>query len=177
MFSLALAGCQSNSTLTRLNEPDVAVTNHAEISDVSVTIQAEVSTEESEFVYSPLLGAYDFAKSDQGTATLHGILFVTDINLAQPDPNDAVFLVPLIDDSVTTIPPITVGEVPQAEVDERTGEFVFTNIEPGFYVVVVLLKTGVQLPSFTMEEGKLATVKVTEADLDQTIELNYLRIP
>jgi hypothetical protein len=123
------------------------------------------------------LAPYVFKESDAGYATIHGVIFVTDITLVQPDSNDAVFLVSLPDQGVSSIPMITDGVDLQAEVDERTGEFVFTNVDPGTYAVVVRLRGGSQMPAYTMDEGAFAIVNVTEEQLDTTIELDYLRIP
>jgi hypothetical protein len=96
-----------------------------------------------------------------------------------PDPNDAIFLVPLTtgDLSVSTIPMFVIGEVPQAEVDERTGEFVFTNIEPGTYAIVVVSLSGSQIPAHYFNDGSLAIVKIEEANLGQVIELGNLSFP
>jgi hypothetical protein len=93
-----------------------------------------------------------------------------------PDPDDAIFLVPLPDDQVTMIPPINPEDVPQADVNEVTGEFVFTDIEPGLYAIVVLTVTNAQIPART-EEGNFVIIRVEETDLDKTIELGYIRIP
>jgi hypothetical protein len=125
----------------------------------------------------PGVSDYIFKASVSGTASLHGVMNVIDITVAQPDNNDAIFLVPLPENNVSTIPQFTVGEVPQADVNEMTGEFMFTNVQPGLYAVVVVLKSGVQMPAFFIEDGKLAIVRVTEEDLNQVIELNNLRIP
>jgi len=93
-----------------------------------------------------------------------------------PDPNDGIFLVPLRDGQVTMIPAFTVGEVPQADVDEVTGEFVFTNIESGLYAVVVMTVWNAQIPART-EEGNLVILRIEETDRNQTIQLGYIRIP
>ena len=118
---------------------------------------------------------YAFKTSEPGTVTIHGELLAMDPgNL--PDPNDAIFLVTIPDGQVSTIPGFTVGEVPQADVDEPTGEFVFTNIEPGLYAVMVLTLGNAQIPTRT-DEGDFVIIRVEEVDRDQTIELGYIRIP
>jgi hypothetical protein len=79
---------------------------------------------------SPSLNSqYVFKTSEPNTATLHGELLIMDPMLAIPDSKDGLFLVPLTgNEGIVTIPPFTVGEVPQADVNEITGEFVFVNI-------------------------------------------------
>jgi hypothetical protein len=97
--------------------------------------------------------------------------------LALPDANDAIFLVPLdSNEGVVTIPQFVVGEVPQADVDERTGDFRFTNIKPGRYVVVVLTTGGTQIPVHFDGSGSLAIIKIEEPDIDTTIKLDNLRL-
>jgi hypothetical protein len=74
------------------------------------------------------------------------------------------------------IPSFTIGEVPQADVDERTGEFQFTNIEPGKYIVMVLTIGNAQIPART-NEGNFAIVDIEESDRNQMIEVDYIRVP
>jgi hypothetical protein len=120
---------------------------------------------------------YKFKTSDPGFATLEGLLLVMDPLLALPDANDAIFLVPLdSNEGVVTIPQFVVGEVPQADVDERTGDFRFTNIKPGRYVVVVLTTGGTQIPVHFDGSGSLAIIKIEEPDIDTTIKLDNLRL-
>ena len=125
------------------------------------------------------LEPYVFRVSDPGFVTLKGYLLVFDPATTLPDPNDAIFLVPLSggDDGVVTIPPFTVGEVPQADVDERTGDFVFTNIQPGRYAIVVLTMGQAQLSARFVDSGSFAILNVTEADIDHTIKLENIGIP
>lgn len=128
---------------------------------------------------SPLAAAtqppYVFAESKPETVTIHGELLATDPDNL-PDPNDGIYLVPLPDGQVTMIPPIAAGEVPQADVDEATGEFVFTNVEPGLYAVVVRTVSNAEIPART-EEGTFAILRIEEADRNQTIELGYIQVP
>jgi hypothetical protein len=80
-------------------------------------------------------------------------------------------------EGLATIPPFEVGDVPQAEVDERTGEFYFTNIDPGRYVIVVLTKGGTQLPARFYEQGNIAIIILQDTEKGTTIELEYLSLP
>lgn len=119
---------------------------------------------------------YVFKTSEPGTATLHGVLLVTDPMQSRPKDADSLYLVPLAGEDVMTIPPFEVGKVPQAEVNELTGEFTFTNIAPGRYAVVVLTAGDAQIPARFFEQGSFAIVRVEESDLGQTIELDYIFI-
>ncbi len=124
---------------------------------------------------APTRVPYVFKTSEPGTVTVHGELLAMDPHNL-PDPNDAIFLVPMPDGQVTTMPSFVVGEVPQADVDESTGEFMFTNIQPGHYAIMVLTLGNAQIPTRT-EEGSFVIIRVEEEDRDQTIELGYIRIP
>jgi len=97
-----------------------------------------------------------------------------------PDPNDAIFMVPIPGSDqggASSIPSFTVGEVPQAEVDERTGDFVFTNLDPGQYAIVVLTTGRAQIPTRFNKNGNLAIINLQETDRDHTIELENLCLP
>lgn len=125
----------------------------------------------------PTLKPYVFRTSKDNMVTIHGFLFVADPELGMPDANDAIFLVPLPEgDGVTMIPTFRIGDVPQADVDERTGEFVFTDIEPGRYIVMVHTIGNTQIPART-EDGSFAIFTITETDRNQTVDVNYLRVP
>lgn len=124
------------------------------------------------------LPPYAFATSDAGFATLHGRLVVLDPLSILPAPGDSVYLVPLDADApLVTIPPFDPSAVPQAEVDERTGAFVFTNIEPGRYAVVVITMGGNQMPTHRMDDNNLAIIDVVDADRDRTVELGDISLP
>jgi hypothetical protein len=120
-----------------------------------------------------------FKTSAPGKITLRGIVVVTDIINMPPDLNDAVFLVPMAESGSgpVSIPQFRKGEVPQAEVDERTGEFVLTDIQPGIYAVVILVKNGAQIPARYMEKGNFVILTLTSADIDKTLDLGYLVYP
>ena len=124
----------------------------------------------------PSMEPYLFKTSEPGTATLHGVMLVTDPMQSRPKEDDSIFLVPLAGEEVMTIPPFEMGTVPQAEVNEVTGEFAFTNIAPGRYAVVVLTAGDAQIPARFFEQGSFAIVTVKDSDLGQTIELDYLYI-
>jgi hypothetical protein len=124
--------------------------------------------------------AYVFKTSEPGKITIKGYLLVLEPMVTLPDPNDAIFMVPLPSSDqggASSIPSFTVGEVPQAEVDERTGDFVFANLEPGQYAIVVLTTGGAQIPARFNENGNLAIIKLKDTDRDHTIELDNLRLP
>jgi len=125
----------------------------------------------------PLQEPYPFKESDPGFATIDGYLLVIDPNLALPDANDAIFLVPLnSEEGIVTIPEFVVGEVPQAEVDERTGDFRFTNIKPGKYAVVILTTGSSQIPARFYKSGSLAIFTIEESDIDTTVKLDDIRL-
>lgn len=126
----------------------------------------------------PTLEPYVFKTSQPGTATLRGILAVLDPLVMMPAPDDAIYLVPLPDgdQGAVTVPPIEKGKTPQAEVDEHTGEFVFTNIQPGQYAVVVVTLSGSEIPARNYETNNLAIVTIIESDLGNTIDLGFLAL-
>jgi hypothetical protein len=128
---------------------------------------------------NPTIEPYEFATSKSGFVTVHGLLVVRDPTSILPGPDDAVFLVPMDAEGagVTGIPQFTVGEVPQADVDERTGEFVFVDIQPGKYAVVVMTVGGSQIPTRLMEDGSFSIFTFTEEQLDQVVELGSLSLP
>jgi len=127
----------------------------------------------------PSMEPYIFRTPEPGTASVHGELLVLDPNLMVPDPDDGIFFVPLSggNGDISTIPFFAVGEVPQAEVDERTGEYMFTDIEPGQYAVVVLTRGGAQVPARFFQDGTLAIIEIKQSDRNQLIELDDLSIP
>ena len=166
IIALLLSGCQAkgnNSTPPPVIAPTAIIT-------VPASTPSPNTTE---------LESYEFKTSDQGYITLKGYLLVYDPSTTLPDPNDAIFLVPLSggEDSVASIPSFNVGEVPQADVDERTGDFVFTNIQPGRYAIVVLTMGQAQMPACFIDSGSFAILNITEADIDKTIQLDYIGIP
>lgn len=121
---------------------------------------------------------FDFKKSDPEKITVHGVLLVFDLFMMAPAADDAIFLVPIPSGStVSTIPLFTMGEVPQAEVDERTGEFYFTNIEPGRYAVVVLTNADAQVPVRKADDASLAIFTLEESDRDTTVEIDIVTLP
>jgi uncharacterized protein (DUF2141 family) len=94
-----------------------------------------------------------------------------------PASDDAIYLVPLPDAGISTIPHFEKGTVPQAEVDETTGEFMFTNIQPGSYAVVVVTKSVAQIPARFYPTGNYAIINVEASQVDTTIELDKLSLP
>lgn len=153
---LSLSACQgSEATPTR---------------DVSVNqVQIVVST--------PTTEPFPFITSEPGTTSAHGILIVLDPMTLVPAPDDAIYLVPIPEAGISTIPQFEVGTVPQAEVDEGTGEFMFTNLSPGHYAVVVITRGGAQIPARYFETGNFAIFKVDASQADSIIELGKLSLP
>jgi hypothetical protein len=70
-----------------------------------------------------------------------------------------------------------VGEVPQADVNEVDGTFVFTGIKPGKYMVMVVTKNGAQIPARYYQDKQLAVVTVDESGKDKTTDLGLLSFP
>lgn len=122
---------------------------------------------------------FPFPPPEAGSITIHGTLVAKDPFFMAPDPEDPVFLVPLSGDesSIVTIPPFEIGSVPRAKVDIRNGEFVFTGIQPGQYAIVVLLATNAQVPAKFLENDNLAIITLTQADLDQVVEVGFVSVP
>lgn len=146
---------------------------------VSSELEIQIQPTASPVLANPTMEAFVFATSDDGFITLHGLLVVRDPLTILPGPDDAIYLVPMDseDEGVTGIPQFIEGEVPQAEVDERTGEFVFVNIEPGKYAVVVLTKGGSQIPTRSMDDGTYSIFTFTIEQQDQNVELGSLSLP
>jgi hypothetical protein len=164
LWSLTLSSCQqpTGDDVSPIQNPD------------EETHTAEVETNLS-VLATPTHTPYAFKTSEPGLVTIHGELLAMDPDNL-PDPDDAIFLVPLPDGQVTMIPSFEKGEVPQAEVDEVTGEFVFTNIEPGLYAVVILTISNAQIPART-EDGSFVILRIEEKDRDKMIDLGHIRIP
>ena len=156
MIFLLMVGCTST---TKENK-------NVEIIDIKVTVQKQV------------LPTYAFRTSEPGFTTVKGEMVVRDPTVSVPDPNDAIFLVPLsTSEMVASIPPFQVGEVPQADVDETTGWFQFTDITPGTYVLMVLTIGNAQIPARPFAGSGLVVVKVKQEDIDKTIDLGKVAIP
>lgn len=149
------------------------------IASVSVNNEITVVTPTISSPGNPEMESYEFATSRKGFITLHGLLVVRDPTSILPGPDDAIFLVPMEADGVgvTGIPQFTVGEVPQADVDESTGEFVFVDIQPGKYAVVAMTVGGSQIPTRLMEDGTFSIFTFTAEQQDQVVELGSLSLP
>jgi hypothetical protein len=157
--------------LTACQKTNVSPTPNTKIINIQVTI---VSTHPL-----PTKEPYIFKTSQPGTATLHGNLVVIDPSTL-PAKDDPIYLVPINQDSpvVLAIPQFTKGKIPQADVDERTGEFMFTNIKVGRYVVVVVTIDGAQIPARTMDEShNLVIVRVDETFLDKITNIGTMNLP
>jgi hypothetical protein len=116
-------------------------------------------------------------QSKNSLVTLHGLMLVKDPINAMPAEDNAIYLVPLPSDQmVISVPSIPSDNAIQARVDNKTGEFVFSKISPGKYVIIVLTIYGGQIPA-KMENGSMAVIDVQESDLNKTVELNNLFVP
>jgi hypothetical protein len=116
-------------------------------------------------------------QSKKGLVTLHGVLLVRDPDNAMPAADNAIYLVPLPPDQmVVSVPAIPTDKPIQARVNNKNGDFVFTNIEPGKYIVMVLTISNGQIPAHT-KDGALAVINVQETDRNTTIQLDYLSVP
>jgi hypothetical protein len=116
-------------------------------------------------------------QSKNSLVTLHGMMLVKDPINAMPAEDNAIYLVPLPSDQmVISVPSIPSDNAIQARVDNKTGEFVFSKISPGKYVIIVLTIYGGQIPA-KMENGSMAVINVQESDLNKTVELNNLFVP
>ena len=157
--------------LTACQQTKVSPTPNIGIIDIQVTnVPMSLPTTMEPFI---------FKTSQPGTATLHGNLVVLSPSTL-PAQNDAIYLVPIGQGSpsVSGIPQFTEGEVPQADVDERTGEFMFTDIKADRYVVVVVTMGGAQIPARVMDESRnLVVVKVDETFLDKITEIGTMSLP
>ena len=163
-------------TETGVSIDQVSSTATAEQADEYPAPQSATTSPGSEQAASyPTPEPFVFPSSEPGNITIHGTLIVKSLMMMPPGLDDAIFLVPLSpDDQIGTIPAFTVGEVPQATVDERTFEYTFTDIEPGMYAIVVLTIDGIQTPAKYFENGNRAILTLEESDRDQTVEVEYI---
>lgn len=123
------------------------------------------------------LEPFVFQTAEPGGITVHGSLAVLDPTVLVPAKDDAIYLVQLQDGaSIATIPPIVEGQSIKAEVDERTGEFVFINVPQGQYAVVVVTINGTQVPVRYYDTANFAIIKITEEDGGKTIEIGDLAL-
>jgi hypothetical protein len=158
-----LSACRSSTT------PDDTQHNPSvEVVDVQVTVSSSPA---------PTSAPYVFKTSAPGTSTIHGVLIVSNPWTSVPK-DDGLYLAPFEDQdiNVTTLPLFVEDEVPQAEVDESTGEFVFTNIKPGRYVLAVVSSSGAQAPA-SRSDGGLVIINVTDADINKVVDAGTVMFP
>jgi hypothetical protein len=149
--------CSGNST-----EP----TRQVVVGEIQVTITA------------PTQDTYTFKTSDPGAITVHGDLIVLNPTAMVPASDDSIFLVPLpADEPISTIPQFEVGKVPQADVNETNGEFVFTNLQPGQYAVVVVTSGGAQIPVRNMGSSSYVIFTLDSSQADSTVDIGSLSLP
>lgn len=126
---------------------------------------------------TPTLAVYVFKTSEPGTAAVHGMLVVLNPLGTIPASDDAVYLVPLPDENISTIPQFDSSTAIQAEVNEVSGEFMITNLLPGSYAVIVQTKGGAQIPSRFYPSGNFAIFTITPEQIDTIVELDKLSLP
>jgi hypothetical protein len=126
----------------------------------------------------PTFEPFPFKTSQPDLATVRGSIIVPDPLVLSPSPEDGVYLVPLAgeEQGPFTIPGIVKGETPQAEVDERTGDFVFTNIQPGRYAVVIVTVGGTEVPAVYFDSSNIVVVTITPSDMGKIIDLGHLSL-
>jgi hypothetical protein len=141
------------------------------------TPDREISASDVQIIVATPTEPFPFKTSEPGTVAAHGMLLVLDPMTLVPAPDDAIYLVEIPEAGISSIPQFEEGTVPQAEVDETTGEFMFTNLVPGHYAVVVVTRGGAQIPSRYFETGNFAIFKVEESQADTVLELGKLSLP
>jgi hypothetical protein len=154
---ILLVGCTQNT-------PEA--TRDVAIGDVKVT------------VIPPTQAQYTFKTSEPGSISIHGFLVILNPMSMIPAPEDSIYLVPMpVDDPIAGIPQFDVGTVPQADVDEVLGEFVFTNIQPGQYAVVVITSGGSQIPVRFLNSSSFAILTLDGSQTDTTVDVGQLTLP
>jgi len=155
--------------------PPAQTTRHIDLIGVTVAPPGETAIA---MATAQATEIYEFKTSEPNLVTLKGRLLITNPMGLLPDENDGIFLVPLSEDqgNISGIPEFKVGEVPQADVDERVGDFVFTNIEPGQYVLMGLTDGGSQMPA-SHDDGSIVVITVAETARNQVIDLGALNFP
>ncbi len=145
------------------------------------TLEREVQSSGNQEPYPhvyPTFEPYPFKTSIPNTVTIHGKLVIFQPEIARPV-EDGLFLVAISKEDAydLSVPFFDAESTPQAEFDERTGEFYFTNIEPGFYMLAVLTTGTAQVPVLQLDNDIKIIIEVTNKDRNQVIELGYVRLP
>jgi len=157
LLTLLGSACSGSST---------DATRDVVLDDIQVTMPA------------PTVEPYVFRTSASGAITVHGTMIVLDPMTIVPAPNDSIFLVEIpADQPIAGIPQFTEGTVPQADVDERVGEFIFTDIQPGQYAVVVITLGGAQIPARFQTTQTYAIFTLESSQVDTTVEIGNLTLP
>lgn len=125
---------------------------------------------------NPTLEPYVFKTPIPGSATVHGKLLLLDPSSILPAPEDPLYLVQLKEGDMT-IPQLETDKAPHAEVDERTGEFIFTGIQPGQYAAVVITKGGAQFTARDFYTGDYSVFIIESNHIDAVVELGYITLP
>lgn len=109
-------------------------------------------------------------------ANVVGLLTIRDPTSMTPEEN-GLYLVPIppSEENVSfAVPTIDEETAIQAQVDARTGEFIFTAVPAGFYVLVARSDTGLQTSLRYLETGQIVSFDVAELDYGQVIDLGRL---
>ena len=174
LILLVLSSCQNSLPQSQGEQ------QYPSVGEIQVTISPPTAAapEQQARQMPPTMEPYVFKTSEPGTLTLHGMLIVMDPTIMLPAPDDAIHLVPIPEgEGISTVPHFEMGEVPQAEVDERTGEYTITNVEPGKYAIVVRTKGGAQIPARKMSDLSLAIFTFDASQKDTVTEVEPVRIP
>jgi hypothetical protein len=111
-------------------------------------------------------------------ATIYGRLMLLDPTVLSPQ-EDGLYLVPIDSESeqMMVVPVIVEGEAIQAQIDETTGDFVFTDVEAGHYVLMAMLDTGQERVVHRLGTNEHVLPVVTEEDLGGAIDLGIVSLP
>lgn len=111
-------------------------------------------------------------------ATIYGQLMLLDPTVIAPQ-EDGLYLVPVDADSdqMMVVPMVVEGEALQAQVDETTGNFVFTNVDVGHYILVAIIETGQERTVHRLGTNEAILPVVDEEDLGKAIDLGICSLP
>jgi len=118
-----------------------------------------------------------YPTSTSGNATVLGTLFVMDPMIGGPKNGDSIYLVPMPE-----APPSGLIVAPEVDpenahkvtaIDRENGQFVFTNIPPGDYHILVVTPMGT-IPVRSMDTGRIQFPTLL---VDQVLDLGHVQIP
>ena len=102
---------------------------------------------------------------------------IMDPRFGGPKNGDSIYLVP-IDEESTDAPIVALEIDPESSykvmfVNSTTGEFVFTNIPPGRYQILIEIAPGI-IPLRSMETGRIDFLTI---ESNQMLDLGRMQIP